>query len=475
LRTACDRGGGGYTGGVLANHLRRACATRRGRLQSLLGACPALIPAGRPRARNYAANPHPFRASSHFLYFVGLPLEGAALFVDEGVSVLLVPDRDPHDDLWHGPTPDHAELAEITGLAVQSVHSLAGLRGDRTVATIPQLDRADGEHWAEVLGRPCDELGVSDADEVLLEALVKLRLAHDEAAIEELRRAAEASVRAHLVGMGATRQGRHEREICAEMEAVFARRGFGTAYNSIVTVHGEVLHNHHHHLRMDAGQLLLADVGAETDTGYAADITRTWPVSGRFSSTQREIYELVLAAQRAAIGSVRPGVRYRDVHCRAARVLTDGLVSLGVLRGEVDGLMEQGAHALFFPHGIGHLLGLDVHDMEDLGDRAGYAPGRERARQFGISYLRLDRDLEPGMLVTIEPGFYQVPSLLADPARVGLSSSALDRAKLARFSDVRGIRIEDDVLVTADSHEVLTGALPREPDEIEALVGIAVS
>jgi Xaa-Pro aminopeptidase len=460
---------------VLATHLRRACAVRRGRLEALLGATPALLPAGRARPRNYVANTHPFRASSHFLYFVGLPLEGAALFVDEGVSVLLVPEHDAHDDLWHGPTPDHAQLADITGLAVQSLRTLDGLRGDRTVATVPPLDHAEAELWARTLARPVDELGVHGADEPLLDALVKLRLSHDEAAIEELRRAAEASVRAHLVGMGATRPGRHEREICAEMEAVFARRGFGTAYNSIVSVHGEVLHNHHHHLRMDAGDLLLADVGAETDTGYAADITRTWPVSGRFSATQREIYELVLASQRAAIGSVKPGVRYRDVHCRAARVLADGLVQLGVLKGDVDGLIEQGAHALFLPHGIGHLLGLDVHDMEDLGDRAGYAPGRERSRQFGMSYLRLDRDLEEGMLVTIEPGFYQVPSLLADPARVGLSDKALDRDKLARFADVRGIRIEDDVLVTAEGHEVLTRALPKEPDEVEALVGIAVS
>jgi Xaa-Pro aminopeptidase len=458
---------------VLATHLRRACAVRRGRLEALLLNQPALIPAGRARPRNYAANTHPFRASSHFLYLVGLPLEGAALFVDEGASVLLVPDHDAHDHLWHGPTPSHAELSELTGVAVQSLRMLDGLRGDRTVAIIPPLDASECEHWARALARPADELGVHRLDEPLLEALIKLRLTHDEAAIEELRRAADAAVRAHLVGMGATRPGRHEREVCAEMEAVFARRGFTTAYNSIVSVHGEVLHNHAHHQRMNDGDLLLADVGAETDTGYASDITRTWPVSGRYSATQREIYELVLAAQRAAIGSVKPGVSYRDVHCRAARVLADGLVQLGVLRGDVDGLIEQGAHALFLPHGIGHLLGLDVHDMEDLGDRAGYAPGRKRSTQFGLSYLRLDRELEAGMVVTIEPGFYQVPSLLGDPSRVGLSDGALDRTKLARFSDVRGIRIEDDVLVTADGYEVLTAALPKEADEVEKLVGIA--
>jgi Xaa-Pro aminopeptidase len=163
-------------------------------------------------------------------------------------------------------------------------------------------------------------------------------------------------------------------------------------------------------------------------------------------------------------------VRYRDVHLAAARVLVDGLVQLGVLRGQVDALVEDGVHALFFPHGIGHLLGLDVHDMEDLGDRAGYAPGRARSAQFGLGYLRLDRDLAPGMLVTIEPGFYQVPSLLAAPARFGLSDRALDRGRLAAFSDVRGIRIEDDVLVTDGAPRVLTSALPKRADLVEQLV-----
>ena len=467
MRTASDRGRPRYTGPVIASHLRRACAVRRGRLEALLSNVPAVIPAGRARPRNYAANTHPFRASSHFLYLVGAPLEGAALFIDEGSSVLLVPDHDAHDHLWHGPTPSHAELTEQTGLPVQSMRALDALRGDRTLATIPPLDHAEAEHWARLLARPVDELGAHRSDEPLLEALVKLRLTHDEAAIDELRRAAEASVRAHLVGMGATRPGRHEREVCAEMEAVFARRGFGTAYNSIVSVHGEVLHNHHHHLRMEAGDLLLADVGAETDTGYAADITRTWPVSGKFTSSQRALYELVLEVQEACIAKVRPGTRYRDVHLTAARTLAEGLVRLGILRGEPDGLVERGIHALFLPHGIGHLLGLDVHDMEDLGDRAGYAPGLARDAQFGLSYLRLDRVLSPGMAVTIEPGFYQVPLLLSQPERVGLDGSVLNRQRLAAFADVRGIRIEDDVLITEHGNDVMTGGLAKEPAAIE--------
>jgi Xaa-Pro aminopeptidase len=193
-------------------------------------------------------------------------------------------------------------------------------------------------------------------------------------------------------------------------------------------------------------------------------------VSGTFSPTQRAIYDVVLAAQQRAIETVRPGTRYRDVHEAAKRTLVEGLRSLGVLRGDVDGLLERGAASLFFPHGVGHLLGLDVHDMEDLGDRAGYARGRARSERFGDCFLRLDRDLEPGMAVTIEPGFYQVPGILEDAARLAPLGSDLDREALARFSDVRGIRIEDDVLVTDAGAEILSADAPKTPEAVEALV-----
>jgi Xaa-Pro aminopeptidase len=185
------------------------------------------------------------------------------------------------------------------------------------------------------------------------------------------------------------------------------------------------------------------------------------------------MYEVVLAAQQAAIDAVRPGVRYLEVHQRAGRRLLEGLLELGIVRGELDDLYARGAAALFFPHGIGHLLGLDVHDMEDLGDRAGYAPGRSRSALRGDRYLRLDRDLSPGMVVTIEPGFYRIPRLLSDPEEVQDLESALDRSALQRFSDVRGIRIEDDVLVTGHGNDVLTASIPKTIEQVEACVGTA--
>lgn len=422
-----------------------------------------------PASRNYPANTYRFRASSHFLYLVGVGVEGAVLAVADEESQLFLPDRDALDDLWHGPLPSRRELAQLLGVDVQPLSQLSAFLSDRIPALAPCM-HSQGLTSVRAV-RASRPIQAKEGDLRLAQAMIELRLTHDQEALEEIRRAASVSVDAHRSGMRATRRSSFEREVCAVMESACAHAGFGTAYGSIVTVHGEVLHNHEHHHPLVPGDLLLADVGSESDTGYASDITRTWPVSGRFSQSQRDIYQLVLAMQEAAIAKVAPGVRYRDVHLTAARVLVDGLCQLGILRGQVDALVEDGTYALFFPHGVGHLLGLDVHDMEDLEDLAGYAEGRSRSKQFGLSYLRLDRDLAPGMVVTIEPGFYQVPSLLSDPTRVGLSAAALDQTRLSQFRDIRGIRIEDDVLVTENGRRVLSEAVPKTVADIEALRG----
>lgn len=271
--------------------------------------------------------------------------------------------------------------------------------------------------------------------------------------------------------MAATPTAQRESEIRAAMERVIIAEDMSCSYQSIVTVHGEVLHNNHYQHPIHTGDLLLADVGAETPTGWAADVTRTWPVSGQFSATQRAVYDVVLAAHDACIAKVAPSVEYQDLHLLAAQVIAEGLVDLGILQGKPEDLVAMDAHALFFPHGVGHLLGLDVHDMEDLGDLAGYEPGRFRSERFGLCYLRLNRPLRPGMLVTIEPGFYQVPALLQDPARRAKYQKVVNWERLETFADVRGIRIEDDVLVTESGHEVLTEALPVKPEIIEQRVG----
>ncbi|HLT38768.1 MAG TPA: aminopeptidase P family protein [Enhygromyxa sp.] len=438
---------------------------------------PALLFSGVARPLNYPANVLPFRPDSHFLYLTGAWIEHAAVLIDGERDVLFMPPFDPDELIWHGPSPSWDEFRAATGVAeIRDIAELGRSLPERT-ATIPAVDATTRFRQGRLLDRswadPGSPVELGDRDAALADALIDARMIHDHAAVEMLRAAAEATVAAHLAGMAATKPGLRESDIRAAMEAELLARDMTTSYGSIVTVHGEILHSRGYDNPIAGGDLLLADVGA-AHCGWAGDVTRTWPVSGKFSATQRAIYDIVLASQLAAIEQVRPGVRYRDVHLAASLVIARGLVDEGILKGDPETLVERGAHAMFFVHGIGHLLGLDVHDMEDLGDRAGYAPGRVRSKQFGLCYLRLDRDLQPGMAVTIEPGFYQVPALLAAGSELTAPFDAdgtLNREALAKFADVRGIRIEDDVLVTAGGHEVLTKALVKRAELVEAAVG----
>jgi Xaa-Pro aminopeptidase len=447
---------------------REAHEARRAQLATRLGNRPALIAAGLPRPRNYAANLYPYRASSHFLYLFGLPLRGAVAIYDGAAFTLYLPDAEPDAALWEGEPPAAEEIRDATGCAVRPLARLpASVRG-RAVATLPAPDIETCLEQSRLLGREIRRGVIDVLDAPLADAIIELRLHHDEAAREELRRAAAATAAAHAAGMAATRPGRTAAEVRAAMEAALMARGMGCAYPSIVTPHGEILHSERYDLALADGDLLLADVGAETPGGWAGDVTRTWPVSGRYSSTQRDLYEVVLTAQKQALAAVTPGSRYLNVHMLACQAIAAGLADLGILRGNPIELAADGVVALLFPHGIGHLLGLDVHDMEDLGDRAGYAPGRERAKVFGLRSLRLDRDLEPGMAVTIEPGCYISPAILGDPMLTAVARDRLDRARLQKFTDVRGIRIEDDVLVTDAGRDVLTAEIPKTIAAVEA-------
>ena len=436
---------------------------------------PTLIASGMAQSRNFRANEYRFRASSHFLYFVGRSIEGAALLFNDGEVTLFTEPPNPDDALWHGPRPELATLRADLGLdAVKpSVVIDSALQGIDNIATVPTEDARSAAWLSDKLGRmiaPSAGDALSAPDDALAEALVALRLIHDDAAIAQLRHAAKISAAAHIAGMKATSAGGSEYITMAAMVGHLRENGLDDAYGPIVTVAGEVLHSNAWTNRTRAGDLLLADVGGETAEGWAADITRTWPVSGTFSATQRAIYDVVLDAQHKSLDAAKPGRRYRDVHEAAKRAIVEGLVSLKIFSGDVDGLLERGAAALFFPHGIGHLLGLDVHDMEDLGDRAGYAAGRQRSAAFGDAFLRLDRDLEAGMAVTIEPGFYQVPGILDDPKYTDPIGADLNRSELDKFGDVRGIRIEDDVLITEDGHDILTSDVPKDAAAVEAVM-----
>jgi Xaa-Pro aminopeptidase len=447
-------------------------STRRSRLSQRLPG-PALFVSGFARPRNYAGNPYPFRAESHFLYFIGRHLEGAALSVRPDGATLYATPPDPEEALWTGVQPSLENLSRELEIEVRPISEL---KPDPSVATLPTADAESAAWQSDLLGRDVfagsgPELEGIDA--ALADHVIALRLVHDAAAVAQIRAAGRVTEQAHRAGMRATHPGLREAAVVAKMEAEIVGHGCSHAYQPIVTIEGEVLHDQRHHRVLGDRDLLLCDVGAESPEGWASDVTRTWPVNGRYTGSQRALYEVVLAAQQAAIAAVKPGVRYLDVHRTAGKALLSGLIALGFFDGDLEDLYARGAAALFFPHGIGHLLGLDVHDMEDLGDRAGYAPGRERVQSFGDRYLRLDRDLTPGMIVTIEPGFYRIPYLLERPSEVGDLETALDRAVLARHADVRGIRIEDDVLVTEAGAEVLTSAIPKTPDEVEAAMRAA--
>jgi Xaa-Pro aminopeptidase len=413
--------------------------TRREKLAKLTDK-PVFITAGKRPSRNFPANKYPFRASSHFLYFAGIAIESAVIQLNNGKLTLYVDNPHSGSALWHGESPTRDDLATTIG--------------------------ADYTH-------PLSELPhviTNQFDTEIANAIVTLRLQHDEYAISEIRNAVEVTTRSHIAGMKATRQAKTEAEVRSAMESLILSHNMTTAYNSIVTVHGEVLHNEHYHHPIQPTDLILADVGAETQNGWAADVTRTWNASGKFSSTQRELYNVVLAAHDVAIAAIKPGVEYKDLHLLACLKLAEGFIDLGILKGNAQTLVDRDAHALFFPHGVGHLLGLDVHDMEDLGDAAGYANGRTRSDRFGLGFLRLDRPLQTGMVVTIEPGFYQVPAILNDPKNREKYNDVVNWKCLEQFNDVRGIRIEDDVLVTDRSFEVLTQDIPVTIDQLESLV-----
>ena len=447
--------------------LAQTLQKRRQKLAQLID-IPVILWSGQAPARNFPNNPFPFRASSHFLYFAGFPLENVAIRLENGKLSLFKDDASSDSILWHGEMPTGEEIAQFIG--ADAAYPLAELASQAEgAATIAVQDKQTYQQQIETLNRAVN-VAPQGIDLQLAKAIISLRLICDSYALTELRQAALVSVQAHKIGMATTLNVRTEAEVRGAMEGVIIANNMTCAYSSIVTTQGEILHNEDYGYPLQTGDLLLADVGAETEMGWASDITRTWPVRGKFSPTQRAIYDVVLAAHDACIEKVAPDVEYQDIHLLAASILTEGLVDLGILLGRVEDLIEIDAHALFFPHGIGHLLGLDVHDMEDLGDLAGYEVGRERSDRFGLSYLRLNRPLKSGMVITIEPGFYQIPTLLNNPKHRAKYHSVVNWELLTQFSDVRGIRIEDDVLVTQGGREVLTIELPTKAEAIEQLV-----
>src|SRR5882724_2608033 len=314
-----------------------AFAARRSRLCTRFSG-PALFVSGLSRPRNFAGNRYPFRAESHFLYFVGRQIEGAALLIEPGSATLFAPWPDPEAELWGGKQPSLDDLSCELEIEVRPIDEF---KTQDELATLPAQDAESSIWQSELVGRDVihgSGFELEGRDRKLGDAVIDLRLCHDDAAIEQMRFAAVVAERAHRAGMRGTRPGQREYQVRAEMEAAICASGCACSYNSIVTVHGEVLHNERHDGLLNRDDLLLADVGAETPEGWASDVTRVWPARGEFSTSQRAVYDVVLASQLAAIAAVKPGVRYLDVHRAAGFELLRCLLELGIFRGDLSDL-----------------------------------------------------------------------------------------------------------------------------------------
>jgi len=437
---------------------------------------PLLVCAGHAPSRNYRDNTFPFRAGSTYLYYGGPTMEGAAWLIEPGSDgnqgcTLYRPRREPFDTIWLGPLPTEDNIAQATGIELGRITSLDQFRNSSAArsAVVIMPYGLTVQLWIA-------ELGLQKAAEPELLAVISQRLTKDEHELAAMRRAAEITVAGQRAVLAATAPGKRESDLLAAFLAVLAARQSGESFTSIITVNGHVLHSMGYSDTLRDGALLLSDAGAEEPLGYASDSTRTYPVNGQWSAIQRQLYETVLRAQTKAIEACVPGTRYRDVHDLAARTICEGLVEADLLRGDPGDLAARNAHGLFFCHGLGHLIGLDVHDMEDFGDLAGYAPGRKRPSAFGSNFLRFDRDLEPGMCVTVEPGLYLSPAIWAREELAGPLADVVNRPAVEALLRDRfgGIRIEDTICVReSGGPEVLTAALPKAADEVARLVGSA--
>jgi len=424
---------------------------------------------------NYADNCYPFRQDSTFLYYFGLDQPGLAAVIDldEGSTAIYGDELSIDDIVWMGDLPTIADRARQTGVSETRPRAdfarIVGeaARAGRFVHFLPPYRADNALLLASILDASPTEIGNDASLEFILAVAAQRNIKSDEE-VAEIERAVAISVEMHTAGMRMARPGMRESDIAAEVERVANAAGGGISFPVIATIRGETLHNHFHGNTLAEGDLFLLDAGAQTKMGYAGDLSSTFPVSPAFSGRQRTIYEIQLASHRAAVDLLAPGVPNRDVHFAACRVIAEGMKDLGLMKGNTEDALAAGAHAMFFPCGTGHLMGLDVHDMEDLGEvQVGWA-GQPKSTQFGLKSLRLGRELEPGFVITIEPGIYFIAALVERWQGEGKCKGYIRYDKLDDYCGLGGVRIEDDVLITADGHRVLGPPIPKTVDEIEA-------
>lgn len=426
---------------------------------------------------NYPDNTYHFRQDSDFLYFFGLDNQGYAglMDFDSGMDRIFANDIDMEDIIWMGPQPRVKELALKYGVSntapmvkledtikdalskKRKIHFLPPYRGE-TKMTLGSLLKEN----------PCQMKTLASVE--LIKAVISMRSIKEKVEIDEIEKAVDIAYEMHVTAMKMCKEGVNEQDIFGTIEGIALSKGGGTSFPVILSINGQTLHNHAHGNILKKGRMMVTDAGAETNLHYASDITRTTPVGGKFTQQQKDIYEIVLKANTEAIKATRPGISNRDLHFMACKIITSEMKNLGLMKGDIDEAVAAGAHALFMPHGLGHMMGLDVHDMEALGENfIGYNDEVKRSEQFGTAFLRFALPYKPGHVFTVEPGCYFIPELIEKWKSEGKFKDFINYNKINSYMSIGGIRIEDDVLITEKGHKVLGKPIPKTVKEVESV------
>ena len=453
---------------------------RRERLRKFISGGLAIFPSNNESPMNYPDNTYHYRQDSSFLYFFGIDKPGLTGIIDfeSGEDILFGDDLSLDDIIWMGHLPSIRALGAKAGISQVLPHAklsdlfAEALKKGRDIHYLPPY-RDDTLLELAVLTKKPWEKVKSDASLDLVRAVIALRSIKERVEVEDISSAVDISYEMHTMVMKMAKAGIYEREIAGRIEGIALSYGTMASFPIILSMDGQTLHNHYHGNMLEDGRLIVTDAGAETVNHYAGDITRTIPVSGKFTQQQKEVYEIVLEAEVSSIDKVRPGTAYRNIHLDAARIIASGLKELGLMKGDIGEAVAAGAHALFFPHGLGHMLGLDVHDMEGLGENlVGYSESVKRSDQFGTAYLRLGKELESGFVITVEPGIYFIPALIDKWKSEGKFMDFINYEKVESYKNFGGIRIEDDVLVTDIGSRVLGKPIPKTVKEVEDMMSV---
>jgi Xaa-Pro aminopeptidase len=449
---------------------------RRKKLQQKCGSGLLLFLGNEESPMNYADNTYHFRQDSSFLYFFGMDYPGLAALIDldEGTEVLYGDDLTVEDIVWMGTQPTLLQRCASYGISqvkpknlLESDLETAAKKG-RRVHFLPPYRPENKIRLMNLLEINPAQAG-KEASVELIKAVVDLRNHKSREEIDEIEKAVNISVEMHKTAMKTARPGMRESELAAAVTGIALAHGGQLSFPVIMTINGQTLHNHYYGNILKPGDLVMCDCGAETELHYAGDLSSTFPVDRKFTAGQREIYQLTLDAHEAALATLSPGVPFREVHYAACRTIINGLKDIGIMKGDTEEALAAGAHAMFFPCGTGHMMGLDVHDMEDLGEvYVGYG-GEPKSTQFGLKSLRLARPMEPGFVATIEPGIYFIPELIDLWKKENRNTSFINFDQVEKFRNFGGIRNEEDILITETGYRVLGNRKPKTVEEVESL------